>query len=351
MVGVAKGLDYIHSHGVIHGDLKGVSGYEYPPRTSLIGALQPNILVDVSGNARITDFSLAQDTLGVISMPERWSMRWTAPEILAESGAPSTEADVFSFGMVMVEVGSDDTTAVRPPRVNCIFTSPRYKTFTGAVPFSDRNSSAVMIAIIRGKRPPRPAHSTLTGGLWELMNRCWDQNPHNRPRMLEVLLALNPLTHEYTRPSGALQVTADVPTLVSVTQQQVENTDPLNGEYRPFLHALLSHRDLKIYVNSLQRDDLQRFIELLDKVGTAVVHSHRRLYRLTRRSTTLRSQTISSERLCADCRIRAATVKYSHGLASFWRGHFRNEGNHLQSGVHLTHTRRNSTGKKSTSRP
>ena len=71
---------------------------------SLMDVSQPNILVDISDKARITDFGLAQDALGVVSIPERRSERWTAPEVLAETGTPSMEADVFSFGMVMVEV-------------------------------------------------------------------------------------------------------------------------------------------------------------------------------------------------------------------------------------------------------
>ena len=104
MVDVAKGLDYLHSHGLIHGDLKGVSAYGYPLIAPLISAPQPNILVDVSGHACITDFGLVRDTLGIVCVAEGQSARWTAPEVLAETGAPSTEADVFSFGMVMVEV-------------------------------------------------------------------------------------------------------------------------------------------------------------------------------------------------------------------------------------------------------
>ncbi|KAF9647907.1 kinase-like protein, partial [Thelephora ganbajun] len=42
LLGVAKGLDYLHSCDVIHGDLKGA-----------------NILVDATGNAQIVDFGLA----------------------------------------------------------------------------------------------------------------------------------------------------------------------------------------------------------------------------------------------------------------------------------------------------
>jgi serine/threonine protein kinase len=60
--------------------------------------------MDDSGSARITDFGLAQDIVGEVSMAEAQSARWTAPEVLAEKGKPSKEADVFSLAMVMVEV-------------------------------------------------------------------------------------------------------------------------------------------------------------------------------------------------------------------------------------------------------
>ena len=83
---------------------KGGERLKYRLMASLTDTPQPNILVDDSGYASITDFGLSQDTLGVVTKPERLSVRWTAPEVLSEIGKPSLEADVFSFGMVMVEV-------------------------------------------------------------------------------------------------------------------------------------------------------------------------------------------------------------------------------------------------------
>ena len=67
------------------------------------------------------------------------------------------------------------------------------KIFTGAVPFGDDPPHAAMSAIISGKRPPRPAHPTFTDGLWTLAQRCWDQKPHLRPQVLEVLQILRGL--------------------------------------------------------------------------------------------------------------------------------------------------------------
>ena len=69
---------------------------------------QPNILVDDSGRALITDFGLATVTQNLDSMQSAsyhhdHTARWTAPEILGD-GKCSREADIFSFAMVMTEV-------------------------------------------------------------------------------------------------------------------------------------------------------------------------------------------------------------------------------------------------------
>lgn len=71
--------------------------------------MQPNILVDASGNARITDFglaSVARDPSSVASnSPDSgYTVRWTAPEIFHGPTTASKEADVFSFAMVVFEV-------------------------------------------------------------------------------------------------------------------------------------------------------------------------------------------------------------------------------------------------------
>ena len=206
-------------------------------------------------------------------MPERWSVRWTAPEVLAETGTPSTEADVFSFGMVMVEVCCNSSTA-RPPQVNRFFTYLWRKAFTGMVPFSDHIPPAASMAIISGKRPSRPTHSALTDSLWELMNQCWDQDRRIRPRMLEALLALTSLIHKRTRPSRPPSATANLQTLVSDIQQRLENPNLPNEEYRPLLYALLGRQNLKSYIDSLQNGDLLGFAELLDKASKADRHLH-----------------------------------------------------------------------------
>ncbi|KAF9645565.1 kinase-like protein, partial [Thelephora ganbajun] len=162
---VAKGLGYIHSCDVIHGDLKGVRGTTY----SLTLA---NIPVDATGNARIVDFGLAtvaRDINLLVSNTDRRGIaaQYAAPEILRNNGCYSKESDVFSFGMVTIEV------------------------FTGKIPFSDLSIAAAATSINTGKRPKRPSHPSLIDDLWALTQHCWKEEPQDRPQMDEVIKPLS----------------------------------------------------------------------------------------------------------------------------------------------------------------
>ncbi|KAF9789477.1 kinase-like domain-containing protein [Thelephora terrestris] len=146
---VANGLHYLHSCGIIHGDLKGA-----------------NILIDKDGHARLTDFGLTSIIRGddSIRSPQDSAIAsttmWAAPEVL-QGGASTKEGDVFTFAMVAVE------------------------TFTGRPPFLT-NTQAALCDIISGKRPQRPV--TLShDGLWKVMQRCWDKDSGKRPTTAELL--------------------------------------------------------------------------------------------------------------------------------------------------------------------
>lgn len=77
--------------------------------TGVLTPNQPNILVDTTGRARITNCGLAtvtQNLDSIRSAPDEhgYSTRWIAPEILDNRGRFGEESDVFSFAMVMIEV-------------------------------------------------------------------------------------------------------------------------------------------------------------------------------------------------------------------------------------------------------
>ncbi|KAJ8542571.1 hypothetical protein ON010_g12241 [Phytophthora cinnamomi] len=98
----ALGLQYLHQRGIVHQDLK-----------------CDNILVGSDGRAKLTDFGLSSSVLR--RNPRRstekhtkpiGAVRWKAPELLIAAkennsrNIPSMEADIFAFGMCIVQAVS-----------------------------------------------------------------------------------------------------------------------------------------------------------------------------------------------------------------------------------------------------
>ena len=96
------------------------------------------------------------------------SLRWLAPELVTQSShVPTRATDVWSFGMLTLEI------------------------FTDNVPFSHiPNEANIPLAIFNGSLPARPEQNVTMRGLddafWNLMNQCWQRDPKSRPSMSAV---------------------------------------------------------------------------------------------------------------------------------------------------------------------
>ncbi|EKM59924.1 uncharacterized protein PHACADRAFT_57584, partial [Phanerochaete carnosa HHB-10118-sp] len=147
----ALGLEYLHSNGVVHGDIKA-----------------SNILIDEHGRACLSDFGLSQIKIHTTSIrwqgtsPQHGTARWMSPEHMTE-GVTNKRTDVYSFGMTMYEV------------------------FTGNPPFA-ATPETMLLAVIcnRGVRPSRPEglaieRNGLNDEIWEAMTRTWAHQPERRP--------------------------------------------------------------------------------------------------------------------------------------------------------------------------
>jgi serine/threonine protein kinase len=117
---VAEGLAYLHANRTTHGDLKGASSYSTSFLALSTTFEQPNILIDHSGHARLTDFGFASVVRGVdsvlVTQVQGYTARWAAPEVLESGDRNTREADAFAFGMVVIEVG---------PRVSSVLATKR----------------------------------------------------------------------------------------------------------------------------------------------------------------------------------------------------------------------------------
>ena len=120
LMGAATGLDYLHSRGIVHGDLKGVSGHTRHAAGSNLHNTKANILIDSGCSARLADFGLAMiidgSTTGSTTggHEPRGTTRWMAPEMLlpelygfskdCQRRLPSTGTDTYALGMTSLEV-------------------------------------------------------------------------------------------------------------------------------------------------------------------------------------------------------------------------------------------------------
>ncbi|KAF9445045.1 kinase-like protein, partial [Macrolepiota fuliginosa MF-IS2] len=163
MYDIINGLSYLHDKSIVHGDLKAA-----------------NVLVNEIGRACITDFGLSrlltEKTFAITNATSSmggFSSRWTAPELL-EAPQASRAGDIWAFGSVCYEIS------------------------TRLLPFHDcQVESQVIRRLLAGDLPTRPQGDPITDmdkiddEIWDLMNRCWAQQPDDRPSCLQILHQLS----------------------------------------------------------------------------------------------------------------------------------------------------------------
>ncbi|TDL23378.1 kinase-like protein [Rickenella mellea] len=143
---VACGLEYLHTKGIIHGDLRGC-----------------NILINDKGQALISDFGRAK-----LAVDDEYtkqllaSAAWTAPEVLLYAGGGdvpvSESSDVWSLGMTTLEVfvGQNNLWA------NCL-------------------PAQIVVRLARGIQPTRQEYPDVPQGYWQALNGCFKSDPCERP--------------------------------------------------------------------------------------------------------------------------------------------------------------------------
>ncbi|KAG8792912.1 hypothetical protein FRC12_004498 [Ceratobasidium sp. 428] len=168
---IAKGLAYLHSVGITHGDVKA-----------------DNVMICENGNAKIGDFGSAKLEVYSLQFSDNLIQRtgttkFLAPERLRGQG-PSAEADVYALGMTILHV------------------------ISGEPPFKDTDCDAMYMTVTTFKMvPPRPQRSIPNDSehgdtLWSLLLHCWDQEPGARPGAIGVHESLSGITPDGLYPNG-----------------------------------------------------------------------------------------------------------------------------------------------------
>ncbi|WWC66482.1 uncharacterized protein I206_100384 [Kwoniella pini CBS 10737] len=152
---ILEGLDYLHSQGVVHCDLKAA-----------------NILSTKNGNVKLSDFGVSLNMKAVENIKQdaktagreggkkrvsevAGTPNWMAPEVISLAGA-SFASDIWSLGCTIIEL------------------------LTGKPPYSDiTNSMTVLFRIVEDEMPPIP--DGISDALIDFLKLCFIKDPSARP--------------------------------------------------------------------------------------------------------------------------------------------------------------------------
>ncbi|CAK4137197.1 unnamed protein product [Aphanomyces euteiches] len=141
----ACGLRTLHQANIIHRDLK-----------------CDNVLVTYKKTVAIADFGLSRTAMSLELTKSRqgWegTMNWMSPEQFLKPRSVTTKSDVWSFGITLWEILSND------------------------VPFKDWSEEDIVEAIKTDEeRPEKPQVEPHLEPLWAIITKCWQSNPADRP--------------------------------------------------------------------------------------------------------------------------------------------------------------------------
>jgi serine/threonine protein kinase len=141
---IASALDYIHSQGIIHRDIK-----------------SSNILLDTKGNCYLSDFGIARNVSDATQMTSTGNVLGTvdyvAPELFEPDHKADARSDFYSLGVLL------------------------YEMVTGRLPFIGESQIAIVTMHV-GKQPPRPSIfvSDLSAPVERVLLKALSKDPAQR---------------------------------------------------------------------------------------------------------------------------------------------------------------------------
>lgn len=146
---IARGMRHLEEKGITHRDLAA-----------------RNILIDARKTLKISDFGLSRAGIYVNTKTKKLPLRWLSIEAIRDN-LYSSSSDVWAFAVVLWEIGT-----------------------LGGFPYPTVNNHEILEYLSQGKRLDRP--EICSEILYQLMLKCWHENPESRPTFAEIVKQLQP---------------------------------------------------------------------------------------------------------------------------------------------------------------
>ena len=142
---IARGMEFLHSRGVIHRDLKSL-----------------NILLDENKRAKICDFGFVRMKSSVVMTGLIGTSHWMAPEILLSTPDYDEKVDVYSYGILLWEL------------------------LTSKQPYEGEEQNTLPMKIVKlNLRPKIPDGTPIK--IKTLIEKCWNSDPEVRPPFKDIV--------------------------------------------------------------------------------------------------------------------------------------------------------------------
>jgi serine/threonine protein kinase len=176
---IVLGMRYMHSRGIMHGDLK-----------------PSNILLNGRWRGLISDFGVSRFESSRDSVTQNdGTIRYSAPELCRDTCPCSRQTDVFSFGLVLYEI------------------------LTWCAVFPGTLSRLEVCAKLKAWELPAPP-ADFGDLMFDLIARCWSRNPDSRPSFNGIFSEFRKHSYEILPGANSSEIQAAVTEVVDWERNQ-----------------------------------------------------------------------------------------------------------------------------------
>ena len=221
---ILRGLNYLHHRNVVHRDMKSHNVLLRERGIDGDGQIIYDVKLCDFGLSRVKSMSQSKiqtrnDRVGTV--------RWTAPECTQQIPEYSGKSDMFSIGMLLFEMIAHN------------------------IPFDEIDNDLQVLYLIRmeKERPFIPADRVCPPLFKQMMEWCWDHDPHKRPTALELLKFMEDHHDEFEK----------IPSIYDRIPEPVETDDEsISVEFIQPQHSVNSSEQIEnLKVDSSEKRTIQ----------------------------------------------------------------------------------------------